>query len=167
MAVQTFGVDQSHIEAFEPTITIASDAPVTPARILTLINASAARINGLMSFHGIDPDSTSTDATTVAYSNAQRLITDLVLIQLRAAAYGGVAVAAEITLFVTDAESQIQQWQAKPDSLGADVTNDVSPGVHTSTQALGLNTSDICRRGRRRYDRAGCRTSLPGDRFRW
>jgi hypothetical protein len=167
MAVQTFGVDQTHVSSFEPTITIATDAPVTPTRIAVLITASAARINGLMSFHGIDPDSTSTDATSVAYANAQRLITDRVLIDLRAAAYGGVSVAAEIALYDTSVEAQLAQWQAKPDSLGAGVTDDVSPGVHTSTQALGLNTSDLCRRARRRYDRTKCRTSLPGDGHRW
>jgi hypothetical protein len=167
MAVQTFGVDQTHVSSFEPQITIATDAPVTPTRLAVLINASAARINGLMSFHGIDPDDTASDTTSVAYSNAQRLITDRVLVDLRGAAYGGVSVAAEILIFDTSADAQIEKWQAKPDSLGATVTDDVSPGVHTSTQALGLDTGETCRARRRRYDRARCRTSLPNDGFRW
>ncbi len=167
MAVQTFGVDQTHVSSFEPTITIATDAPVTPTRIAVLINSSAARINGLMSFHGIDPDSVATDATSVGYANAQRLITDRVLIDLRAAAYGGVSVASEVAIYDASAEGQIEQWQAKPDSLGADVSNDVSPGVHTSTQALGLSTTEACRRNRRRYDRVRCRTSERDDVHRW
>ena len=167
MAVQTFGVDQTHVSSFEPQIEVATDAPVTPTRLTVMIRASAARINGLMSFHGIDPDSTAADTTTVEYFNAQRLITERTLIDLRGAAYGGVAVAAELVTFDTRAEDQIAQWQAKPDSLGAGVTDDVSPGVHTSTQALDLDTSETCRAGRRRYDRVRCRNSLPSDGFRW
>ncbi len=163
MAVQTFGVDQTHVSSFEPQIEVATDAPVTPTRLTVMINASAARINGLMSFHGLDPDVIAADSLSVGFSNARRLITERTLVDLRAAAYGGVSVASEIATYDARAEDQIEKWQAKPDSLGADVTNDVSPGVHTSTQALGLDTSERCRAGRRRYDRVRCRNSLPND----
>ena len=164
--IVTFGVDQTHVSSFEPQITIGADGPVTPARLTVMVNASSARINGLMSFHGIDP-TTITDTSSVEYLNAQRLITDRVLIDMRAAAYGGVSVAAEIAVYDERANTELSEWRTAPDTMGADITPDVSPGVRTSTQALGLDTSETCRRGRRRYDRARCRTSEADDRSRW
>lgn len=164
--VVTFGVDQTHVQSFEPQISIGSDGPVTTARLTVMINASSARINGLMSWHGIDPAGI-TDTSSVEYLNAQRLITDRVLLDLRAAAYGGVSVAAEIAIYDERADTELSEWRRAPDTMGADVTSDVDPGIHTSTQALGLNTSETCRRGRRRYDRATCRTSETDDRHRW
>jgi hypothetical protein len=132
-----------------------------------MITASAARINGLMSFHGIDPATVAATSTSVEYANAQRLITSRVLISMRAAAYGGVSVAAEVASYDELARAELAEWRAAPDILGADVTDDVSPGVYTSTQAHDLSTTDTHTRRRRRYDRKRDRNSNPDDVHRW
>jgi hypothetical protein len=167
MAVQTFGVDADHIAAFEPQITVSNDGPVTSARLTIIINASAARINGLMSFHGIDPADVAATTTSVEYANAKRLITDRVRVDLQQAAYGSTSVAAETAIYDERANAEIAAWRAAPDTLGADVTNDVSPGVFTSTDNLNLDTQDKSQRRRRRYDRARDRTAGLDDGHRW
>ena len=114
MAVETFGVDATHVASFEPQITVSAAGPVTSARLTVMITAGAARINGLMSFHGITPASVAADSTSVEYANAQRLITDRVLISLRAAAYGGVAVAAEVAIYDELANTELSEWRRAP-----------------------------------------------------
>lgn len=167
MAVETFGVDATHVASFEPQITVSATGPVTSARLTVMITASAARINGMMSFHGITPESVAGDTNSVEYANAQRLITSRVLIDLRVAAMGGVAIASETTSYDAIAMAEIGEWRAAPDILGAGVTDDVSPGVYTSTQAHDLNTADVFTRRRRRYDRKVNRNSNPDDRGGW
>ena len=167
MAIETFGVDATHVASFEPQITVSAAGPVTSARLTVMIKASAARINGMLSFHGISPSDVASDSASVEYANAQRLITSRVLIDLRAAAYGGVSVASEVASYDDMATAEIAEWRAQPDILGADVTSDVSPGVYTSTAAHGLDTTDASTRRRRRYDRKVDRTSNINDRHRW
>jgi hypothetical protein len=168
VAVETFGVDADHMAAFEPQIEVSSDGPITSARLTLIINASAAKINGLMTAAGITPSDIASDTTTVAYANARRLVTDRARIDMQAAAYGSVSVATEVAQYDERAAEEIRQWIAMPATLGSDEVGDaVSPGVLTSTGQLGLSTTDTHRRRRRRYDRARDRTSEVDDLGGW
>lgn len=167
MALQTFGVNQTVMQSYEPQIKVGSDGPITVARLTILIESSAGKINGMMTAAGLEPATLAADSSAVVYINARRLIAERTRIDMQAAAYGSVSVAAELGTYDERARAEIREWVELPASLGEDVPDNVSPGVRTSTQSLGLNTADTYRRRRRRYDRARDRTTNPDDTHRW
>jgi len=158
MAVQTFGVTESLIEARSPMIKIdsATGTLLTSARLTILIDSAAARVNALIdgAFGSGASTDIATDATTIAYNNAQRLVIAAVIPDVLRSSQHAPAVEAEIAGLVEDCHAQLQLAISDPvRALGlADDPTSVS-ALRSRVASLGLDTTTTSTvRARREFD---------------
>lgn len=148
MALQTFGVTATTVAADLPQVNVASNAPITSARLTTLINQSGAEVCGLVdAYYGAGTsDSIGGDAGAtypVPYANCTRIL----LVLLRPRVYR----AAHHTLdpaIIEDAEAEAEALRKRLAKNPVAEIGLVSPGsdspglgVRTSTSGLGIDIS--------------------------
>ena len=158
MAVQTYGVTESLVEAHLPMIIIDSGAGtlLTSARLTILLNSAAARVCALIdgAFGAGASVSIASDATSIEYNNAQRLVLAALLPDVLRAAHHPPAIGGEISELVEDYEAQIQHLINDP-ARALGLTNDATSvsALRSRVLALGLDTTDKTKtRARRQFD---------------
>lgn len=154
---QTFGVDQTYVQTFLPQVVIDSVGPLTPTRLTSIIRRGAAQLQAVIETAygaGAAADIAALGSTDSAYESCQGLILDLCAPSILRAAHH------------LDAEGELDRYDALRDealkrlrmdpraAIGYQTPDDVSPGVFTSTDGLGLDTTAAARRIRRRFDGA-------------
>ena len=156
-AVQTFGVDADRILASLPQIIIDSGTGIllTTARATTLIQAAAARVNGLID--GAFGSGTSTeiaaDATSTEYYNAQRLVVAAAIPSILRASHHPTTIDADTTALLEDLKAELDLLLDNPArALGrvADTSSVSAP--RTRFANLGLSTTLTAKRARRQFD---------------
>lgn len=168
MAVETWGVDSTFFQSFHPQISVSSSGPLTEARLTTIIKAAAGEVNQII--EGIFGDgavaSFASDTTTNTYQVIAKLVLKVAEPDLLAAAHNRTAVLETVQQALDFARQRIQDLKANPSEI--DTTDDTRGGsVATSTDYLGLNTSEASRANRRNFDSAIDRTSLADDENIW
>ena len=154
--VQTFGVDADRILASLPQIIIDSGTGIllTTARATTLINAEAARINGLIdgAFGSGTSADIATDTSSVEYANAQRLVVAAAIPPILRASHHPTTIDADTRALLDDLAAQLELLMTDPSrALGRiDATSVSAP--RTRFADLGLSTTLTAKRARRRFD---------------
>ena len=158
MAVQTFGVDETIVEAHLPMILIDSGVGtlLTSARLTILLNSAAARVNALIDGAFGEGSSTSiaSDATSIEYSNAQRLVLAALLPDVLRAAHHPPAIGGEIASLIEDYDNQIQLLISDPARAIGRVNDPTSvSALRDRVASVGLDTTSTSKtRARRQFD---------------
>ena len=157
MSVQTFGVTESLVEAHLPMIIIDSGAGtlLTSARLVILLNSAAARVNALIdgAFGAGASASIASDATSIEYNNAQRLVLAALLPDVLRAAHHPPAIGGEISGLIEDYDAQLQLLISDP-ARALGLTNDPTSvsALRSKFKSLGLSTTTTASRARRKFD---------------
>jgi hypothetical protein len=157
MTVQTFGVTETLVEAHLPMILIDSGAGtlLTSARLTILLNSAAARVNALIdgAFGEGSSTSISSDATSIEYNNAQRLVLAALLPDVLRAAHHPPAIGGDISGLIEDYDAQIQMLISDP-ARALGLVNDPTSvsALRSRFISLGLSTTTTAQRARREFD---------------
>lgn len=151
MAVETYGVTQSHVESYFGQLKVTSVAPVAPADFTEMVEGAAARVNArlIAAFGSGTPASIAADATTVAYRNCQRIIVAVVAPDILFSQHHTAVIDEYVRLKELGEEAL---GEIKADPVGATGYTDdetLSPGVWSSVHSLSLDTTTAKSRERR------------------
>jgi hypothetical protein len=146
--VQTFGVDADRILASLPQIVIDSGTGIllTTTRATTLINAEAARVNGLIdgAFGSGTSADIASDATSIEYINAQRLVVAACIPPI---------LRADTRALLEDLSAQLELLMTDPARALGRVTDTSSVSApRTRFANLSLSTTLTAKRARRQFD---------------
>lgn len=154
-AVQTFGVDQTFVEAMAPWIKIATTALVNPTSVLVIINQAAATVNNLLTAgfgSGAPVAITALGASDTSYLAAQGAIWCIVHPRLVEATNGTVEAAEDLDTVKEERDACLKRMRDDPYGFFGYEVADYSPGVETSTSSLALDLSTTSQRSRREWD---------------
>lgn len=156
-AVQTFGVDADRILASLPQIVIDSGTGIllTTTRATTLINAEAARVNGLIdgAFGSGTCADIASDTSSIEYINAQRLVVAACLPPILRASHHPTTIDADTRALLEDMTAQLELLMTDPARALGRVTDTSSVSApRTRFADLGLSTTLTAKRARRQFD---------------
>ena len=173
MAVQTFGVTESIVEAHLPMLLIdtGTGTLLTSARLTILLDTAAARVNGLIdgAFGAGTSTTIATDTASVEFGNAKRLVLAALLPDVLRAAHHPPAVGADIQGLIDDYNAQLEELISDPARAVGRVDDDTSvSAVRTRVAALGLDTTDTEKlRSRRQFDGRNALLGVDEGGFQW
>jgi len=156
--VETFGVTEAIVEAHLPMIVINSETGslVTSARLVILLDKSAARINALVdgAFGAGTSTAIAVDTTSVEYVNCQRLVCASLIPVILRAAHHPPSISAVIQGLIADLDAQIQELIDDPARAIGRVDDPTSvSALRDRVASLGISTTDTeKKRARRQFD---------------
>lgn len=170
--VQTFGVDADRIKASLPQIIIDTGVGIllTEARATTLINAEAARLNAMIdaAFGAGTSATIASDATSVEYANAQRLLVAAVIPPILRASHHPTTIDADTRALLDDLSAQLELLEEDPARAIGFVADQTSvSAVRTRFAQLGLGTTLTEQRKRRRFDGRSNALGVDEGGFEW
>lgn len=161
---QTWGVTGAIVQALVPQVTINdTDFPVSPTHFAALLNMASSTVNAPLVGIGFDLAAIAADATSVGYLRMQALTARLLgCYALR----GSHAVETKFTeALCKGVMDELDAIKADPKSLGAGT--DTPSRVWTTTEGLGLDTSESARASRRVFDDVRGRLTETDDPHHW
>lgn len=153
MAVETWGIDETLIESFFPTLLIDATAKLTPTQMAEIVEGAAAQVNGYIdaAFGFGTVTEVALDATDVQYKNAQTLTIRVAAPDLHIASEG--ASAANLDDLLKARDEALEALTRDPArALGRVQDATMFPGVNSSTKYRNLDTSTTALRGYRQHD---------------
>lgn len=155
MAIQTFGVNDSHIQSYLAQLDIQADAPITPTRSAEIIEGFSAYLASIVIYaYGSDLTSDfASDSASVVYRNCQRLITILSVPDYIRAAF--MQADGILDNAIEERNELLKRLQRTPQmEIGYVVADQaqVINGTSNSVKYLSLDTTDPVASTRRRYD---------------
>jgi len=169
MAVETFGVDQAHVESYLPQLLISAASKLTPARMAEIIEGAAARVGAVIeaAFGAGTVVEIALDSAGLEYRNCQLLTVRQAGPDLLAAQHGHTAVDGYQDMLEL-ARDEMAGLQRNPAATIGRVSDKTSfPSVSHSTARMGLDTSVGALREARVHDGRNRRSGRDQGGYIW
>lgn len=151
MAVETYGVDQTHVQSYLPQVDVGANSPVTSDRLTEIIQGAAARVNAAIRGAGIDPADVASDTSSDWYRAAQRIVMLFVRPDLLDAAHHPTAHDVRADLLEEAYDELERLRQNIRSALGYDAATTLGPAAVTSTSRMGLDVTTETEIAKRRH----------------
>lgn len=152
MAVEVYGVDQTHVQSYLPQLAVGANSPLTSDRFTEVVEGAAARVNGILSAAGFSSSDIAGDTASDAYRNCQRLVVIVAAPDLLFASHHTAAID-EVERLHELANGELDRLRRDPvatTGYTADTTR--APMSGTSTNYRSLTTTTAKARTRRFFD---------------
>jgi hypothetical protein len=167
MAVEVWGVDQTHVQSYLPQVAVGSSSPVTSTRLTEIIEGAASRINAMLRGLGLDPADVASDTSADWYRACQRLVILFAKPDILDATHhpGSWDARQDYLQEAYDELERLRDNMRQAIGYTAASAETVGPIGITSTNAYDLDLTDVEAGKRRKFD--GKRGAKKEGRFTW